>query len=83
MNPNNRKNRDTLKDYFKKGKTPTEDQFGELIDSTLNLVEDEPAGHSTPNKTAAWISAFIQKSPLPEQSLLCGQSPSPLKRNWS
>lgn len=42
MNPNNRKNRDTLKDYFKKGKTPTEDQFAELIDSTLNLVEDEP-----------------------------------------
>ncbi len=41
MNPNNRKNRDTLKGYFKKGKTPTEEQFAELIDSTLNLVEDE------------------------------------------
>lgn len=41
MNPNNRKNRNTLKGYFKKGDIPTEEQFAELIDSTLNLVEDE------------------------------------------
>lgn len=41
MNPNNCKNRNTLKGYFKKGYVPTEDQFAELIDSTLNLVEDE------------------------------------------
>ena len=41
MNPNNRKNRNTLKEYFRKGAIPTEEQFGELIDSTLNLVEDE------------------------------------------
>ena len=37
MNPNNRKNRNTLKGYFKKGDIPTEEQFAEPIDSTLNL----------------------------------------------
>lgn len=30
-----------MKGYFKKGDIPTEEQFAELIDSTLNLVEDE------------------------------------------
>lgn len=40
MDRNNQKNRDTLKGYFKKGETPTEEQFAELIDSTLNLAED-------------------------------------------
>ena len=41
MDRNNRKNRNTLKGYFVKGAIPTEDQFAELIDSTLNLAEDE------------------------------------------
>lgn len=36
----NRKDRKTLKEYFKKGKTPTEGQFAELIDSVPNLLED-------------------------------------------
>lgn len=40
MNRNNRKDRNTLKEYFRKGKTPTEGQFAELIDSVPNLVED-------------------------------------------
>lgn len=40
MNPDNQKNRDTLKEYFKKGKIPTEAQFAELIDSVHNIVED-------------------------------------------
>lgn len=40
MKPNNQKDRNSLKEYFQKGKTPTEQQFAELIDSTPNLVED-------------------------------------------
>lgn len=40
MNRNNRKDRNTLKEYFKKGKTPTEEHFAELIDSMPNLMED-------------------------------------------
>lgn len=53
MNPINRKNRNTLKGYFKKGDVPTEEQFAQLIDSTLNLVEDEP-----PTRTATGWSFF-------------------------
>ncbi|WP_294611889.1 hypothetical protein [uncultured Bacteroides sp.] len=40
MERNNRKDRNTLKEYFRKGKTPTEEQFAQLIDSMSNLVED-------------------------------------------
>lgn len=40
MEHNNRKDRNTLKTYFKKGQTPTEGQFAELIDSMTNIVED-------------------------------------------
>lgn len=36
----NRKNRETLKGYFKKGGVPTEEQFAGLIDSVPNIVED-------------------------------------------
>ena len=39
--------RATLKSYFKRGEIPTEGQFAELIDSTLNLQDDglyQPAG---------------------------------------
>lgn len=36
----NRKTRETLKGYFKKGGVPTEQQFAELIDSMSNIVED-------------------------------------------
>lgn len=35
-----KKNRSTLKDYFKKGAIPTADNFGDLIDSMLNQEED-------------------------------------------
>ena len=34
----NRKNRETLKGYFKKGGVPTEEQFAGLIDSVPNIV---------------------------------------------
>lgn len=40
MENNNRKDRNTLKAYFKKGETPTEEHFAALIDSMTNLVED-------------------------------------------
>lgn len=40
MDGNNRKNREELKKYFKKGAVPTEEQFAALVDSVVNLVED-------------------------------------------
>lgn len=36
----NKKNRKTLKNYFKKGNLPTEQHFSDLIDSTLNTIDD-------------------------------------------
>ena len=35
-----RKNRSTLKRYFREGALPTEDQFGDLIDSSLNTIDE-------------------------------------------
>ncbi len=35
-----KKNRSTLKRYFRKGALPSEDQFGDLIDSTLNPIDE-------------------------------------------
>ena len=35
-----KQNRDTLKKYFKEGALPSSDQFGDLIDSALNLVDE-------------------------------------------
>lgn len=35
-----KKNKVSLKNYFKTGATPTESQFGDLIDSTLNTTDD-------------------------------------------
>jgi len=35
-----KRNRSTLKNYFRKGKLPSEDHFGDLIDSTLNTVDE-------------------------------------------
>lgn len=35
-----KRNRDTLKNFFKKGSLPSEEQFGDLIDSTLNMVDE-------------------------------------------
>lgn len=40
MNRNNLKSREALKNYFKKGAVPTEEQFAELIDSVSNRVDD-------------------------------------------
>ena len=35
-----RKNRSTLKNYFKNGNVPSEDQFEDLVDSSLNIVDE-------------------------------------------
>jgi hypothetical protein len=35
-----KKNRETLKNYFKTGKRPTEGEFEDLIDSTLNNIDE-------------------------------------------
>jgi hypothetical protein len=35
-----KQNRKTLRNYFSKGKLPTENQFADLIDSSLNLLDD-------------------------------------------
>ena len=40
MDQNNRKDRKILKEYFRKGAVPTQEQFAGLIDSVPNLVED-------------------------------------------
>lgn len=40
MGNKNLKNRNALKEYFRKGAVPTESQFAELIDSVHNLAED-------------------------------------------
>ena len=34
------KNRETLKKYFQKGRRPTVEQFGDLIDSMLNMIDE-------------------------------------------
>ncbi|TAJ12209.1 hypothetical protein DMA11_13745 [Marinilabiliaceae bacterium JC017] len=35
-----RRNRKTLKNYFSRGKMPTEEHFGDMIDSMLNIVDE-------------------------------------------
>jgi DNA-binding transcriptional regulator YhcF (GntR family) len=35
-----KKNRETLKNYFKKGSLPSEKEFANLIDSMLNTIDD-------------------------------------------
>ena len=37
---NNIKDRNTLKEYFQKGNTPTAEQFAQLIDSVPNILDD-------------------------------------------
>ncbi len=57
MNKNNAKDRDTLKSYFKKGATPTEEQFAEWIDSTPNIAEDAQV-----QRTAAGWAFYPEQS---------------------
>ena len=41
----NKKNREELKNYFRKGNVPTEEHFALLIDSVVNIVDDKPKFH--------------------------------------
>lgn len=77
MDCNNRKDRNTLKAYFKKGETPTEEQFAALIDSMTNLVEDG----QIPRTTAGWIFYPKQGDRLDiglyaEESAVTNESPA-------
>lgn len=56
-----KRNRITLKDFFRRGALPSASQFGDLIDSTLNLIDegfDKSAEHG------------LEISPLRDQSSL-------------
>lgn len=35
-----RRNRSTLKNFFRNGSVPSENQFGDLVDSTLNIIDE-------------------------------------------
>ena len=66
-------NRETLKNYFKKGKLPTEQNFYDLIDSIINRVDDgmsktmdeglmlSPIGNS--EKLISFYKSIEEKSP--------------------
>lgn len=56
-----KKNRSTLKRYFGKGALPTEDHFADLIDSSLNMVDE---GFSRSPKNGVEISLIGQHARL-------------------
>ena len=72
-------NRQTLKNYFKKGGFATEKHFVDLIDSSLNVVDDgisiqpqnglkiNPIGFST--KLISFFKKSTQKSPRNNSNL--------------
>ena len=78
-------NRQTLKNYFKKGGFATEKHFVDLIDSSLNIVDDgisiqrehglkiNPIGFST--KLISFFKKSTQK--FPEFSLELDQANAP------
>ncbi len=69
-----RRNRDTLKKYFEKGRLPSEEHFGDLIDSMLNMIDEGfdktldqglkiyPSGDS--EKYISFFGRTNKKSPL-------------------
>ncbi|MCP4686793.1 MAG: hypothetical protein GY859_02020 [Desulfobacterales bacterium] len=69
-----KKNRDTLKNYFRKGSLPSEDNFSDLIDSTLNIIDEGfektlddgmkiyPIGES--ERYISFFQKAVPKSPL-------------------
>ena len=59
--PKNRSNRSTLKKLFRQGSLPTEEHFGDLIDSTLNIVDD---GFSQSADNGVEITLLGQKQRL-------------------
>ncbi len=56
-----KKNRNTLKRYFGKGKLPTEDHFADLIDSSLNMLDE---GFERSPKNGVEISLIGQHTRL-------------------
>jgi hypothetical protein len=66
-------NRQTLRNYFKKGNLPTEQQFSDLIDSSVNIVDDgiskeanyglklSPVGYT--NKLISFFENLKSKNP--------------------
>lgn len=59
--PTNRSNRSTLKKLFRQGSLPTEEHFGDLIDSTLNIADD---GFSQSADNGVEITLLGQKQRL-------------------
>lgn len=62
-----RKDRDTLKGYFRKGVVPTEGQFAELIDSVPNIEDDVQTRvvlHEAKGEPAAWTLALTPEKGL-------------------
>ena len=64
------RNRETLRNYFRDGKLPSEHHFGDLVDSMLNMVDEgfrKSAEHgveiSTPAGHDALISFYRDRSP--------------------
>jgi len=53
-----RRNRDTLKNYFEKGKRPSQEAFEDLIDSSLNTLDD---GFSGSPETGIGLSPLNDK----------------------
>lgn len=53
-----RRNRQTLKEIFRKGKKPDEQDFGHLIDSTLNILDD---GFSKNPETGMGLAPLLEK----------------------
>ena len=56
-------NRETLKGYFSNGKMPTGSQFGDLVDSMLNIVDD---GMNRTGGNGLQLSPLEENSPVLE-----------------
>ncbi len=56
-----KRNRETLKNYFKKGNRPSEQEFMDLVDSSLNILDD---GFSKEPETGIEISPLFEKETL-------------------
>lgn len=56
-----RRNRETLKNYFRQGKRPSEQEFTDLIDSTLNTLDD---GYSGSPQTGLGLTPLTEKGTI-------------------
>ena len=79
-------NRETLKNYFKNGARPSEENFGSLIDSMINKADDgisknltdglllAPEGEDS-NRTLSFINKIGEERPAWSVELLKGETP--------